>query len=168
MNRLLHWLYEFPGIAITAVLWPLWQFSTSTASSLTSLAQVSGGSLFGEMVAACKELGLPVVLIVAALFGVRELWQFFNPLIARSFAASARAQLKDARTRERMAQILENQKTERDATRRSLSRIERQGKKTDERLDRLINVVASGVGQIKGTDTVSVIDSTNSHKPNEA
>ncbi len=156
MNRLLHWLYEFPGIAITAVLWPIWQFGTSTANSLTSLAQVSGESLFGEVVSACKELGLPVLLIIAAGFGIRELWQFFNPLIARSFAASARAQLKDARTRERMARILEHQKSEHDANRRSLARLERQGKKTGDRIEKLIKVVASG------------IESANSHKPPEA
>lgn len=161
MNRLLHWLHDYPWSFLTAVLFPVWQFGTSTANSLTTLAQASTYGSMGDIVGVIKDLGLPLALIVAAGAAIRELWITLKPKIGMLFVAQARAQLRTVRNSEKLTKLIEMQERKRSSHGQALNRIERQGEKTGQVMEQLLQVAASGVGALKGTDTVSVIQNTN-------
>jgi hypothetical protein len=158
MNRLLHWLHDYPFTAIAAVLLPLWQYGTSTANSLTTLAQASAYGSMGDIASVIKDFGLGAVMLIFAIASIRELWVTLKPEVLESFKAYRETLQNQKENGVALRELLTKQGEQLAQGGKAMRRVERQGKATTDCLKELIRVTASGVGAMKGTDTVSVIE----------
>lgn len=167
MNRLFHWLHDYPWTALTAVLLPVWQFGSTTANSLTTLAQASAYGSMGDIASVIKDFGLGAVMLIFAIASIRELWVTLKPEVLESFKKHRETLQTQQDNGNALRELLTKQGEQQAQHGKAMRRVERQGRATTECLKELIKVTASGVGALKGTDTVSVISRANDAQTGE-